>query len=25
MWGCHHPLTNAKVKRKGTMRYRTFR
>ncbi len=25
MWGCHHPLTNAKVRRKGTMRYRTFR
>ncbi len=25
MWGCHHPLTNAKVRRNGTMRYRTFR
>jgi hypothetical protein len=20
-WGCHHPLTNAKVRRKGAMRY----
>jgi hypothetical protein len=23
-WGCHHPLTNAKVRRKGAVRYTTF-
>jgi len=24
MWGCQHPLTNAKVRRKGAVRYTTF-
>jgi len=23
-WGCHHPLTNAKVRRKGVVRYVLF-
>jgi hypothetical protein len=23
-WGCHHPMTNAKVRRKWAMRYITF-
>jgi hypothetical protein len=24
MWECHHPLANAKVRRKGAVRYTTF-